>query len=191
MGTTHEHISQAVQTILNRMDSHPEEFLNTELSTYATKWEWLFNTLNVMHTNQTRITTPQSQNIQSVITIFTPEEIEAMRLKLSEIARSQLQAKVLRTLLPPDKETMTELKINTHMSNAAQMQSYARNRNTISTNSLNALTGQGYDTLANQGGLAGLSSSSLNINTGSIVATPPEETANTSSLAVRIKKWLK
>ena len=88
----------AVKALLERMDTHPEEFINDDFSSTTQSFGNMFN-----ETRWEYVSWGMAGDV-SKFGMFTPEEHEAYLTKLGVLMRQKFEADVCEELLNPHKE---------------------------------------------------------------------------------------
>jgi hypothetical protein len=93
-----------VQILLNRMESHPEEFISNKLLISSnslksdTRWDWVFQ----------RIVTRKTKHLQGdktsalILPFLSDEEVDALYARYIELNRDCFKQEVMRVLLAQD-----------------------------------------------------------------------------------------
>lgn len=87
-------INDGVQMLLNRMDSHPEEFMQ-DLQGSDTRWDWVLD--RIQHRMQQ--TLEGSPNAKWVLPFLTDDEVQALYAKYIQINRDLFKQSVMKELL--------------------------------------------------------------------------------------------
>ena len=93
----------AVKALLERMDTHPEEFINDDYSCTAQTFGNMFN-----ETRWEYVSWAMSGDV-SKFGMFTPEEHEAYLTKVGKLMRQKFEADVCAELLNPSQPEQMEL----------------------------------------------------------------------------------
>lgn len=103
-------INQGVQILLNRMDSHPEEFVPDLHSNYPHKWRALLQKVD------NRVNHARTKHLDRNSDLYTPdlsflsdEEIFALHAKVQSIRGDLFTKEVMATLLADDDRNLEEL----------------------------------------------------------------------------------
>jgi hypothetical protein len=88
----------AVKALLERMDTHPEEFINDDFSCTTQSFGNMLN-----ETRWEYVSWAMSGDL-SKFYVFTPEEHEAYLIKVGKLMRQKFEADVCEELLNPHKE---------------------------------------------------------------------------------------
>jgi hypothetical protein len=103
-------MNQGVQILLNRMDSHPEEFVPDLQSHYPHKWRALL--LKVDNRVQNANTKHLNKNIDLYVpelSFLSDEEIFALHAKVQSIRGDLFTKEVMATLLADEDRNLAEL----------------------------------------------------------------------------------
>jgi hypothetical protein len=103
-------INQGVQILLNRMDSHPEEFVPDLQSHYPHKWRALLLKVDsrVQHANTKHLNKNADLYIPE-LSFLSDEEILALHGKVQSIRGDLFTKEVMATLLADDERNLGEL----------------------------------------------------------------------------------
>jgi hypothetical protein len=103
-------MNQGVQILLNRMDSHPEEFVPDLQSHYPHKWRALLLKVD------SRVQNANTKHLNKNIDLYTPElaflsdeEIFALHAKVQSIRGDLFTKEVMATLLADEDRNLAEL----------------------------------------------------------------------------------
>jgi len=99
-------ISETIQMLLNRMDEFPEEFAS---GTTHRNYRNIGSLLDDTKWRTVSFGVLQQDLDESLLEVYTPEEVAVYKQKLTTLVRKQVEAAIYSNLLAPEEKPMDQL----------------------------------------------------------------------------------